>query len=246
MPPNGAFVEREFVAEAFADLFEHANAFGDDFGTDAIARDDGNFCFHLGPSSVALLVGGDRGVLREQEAELIDAVQQAVTRETFERKFHRGAVGQRQRGRLRRRWTPRRPGSPAARRASARRRPPGSRPFLRQLVRKMSANSVLMTAWKPKSCSAQGACSREEPQPMLRPATRMRAPCGLGFVQHEVGLRIAGGVVAPVGEQVFAEARLRSRGQEARRDDLVGVDVGRGQRDRAGTNGLDGRHVVSW
>ena len=46
MPPNGRFVELEFVAEAFADLLEHAHAFGDDFGTDAIARDDGNLCFH--------------------------------------------------------------------------------------------------------------------------------------------------------------------------------------------------------
>jgi hypothetical protein len=39
-------VELEFMAEAFADLFEHANAFSDDFGTDAIARDDGNVCLH--------------------------------------------------------------------------------------------------------------------------------------------------------------------------------------------------------
>ena len=46
MPPNGCFVEREFVAESLADLFEHADAFGDDLGTDAIARDDRNVCFH--------------------------------------------------------------------------------------------------------------------------------------------------------------------------------------------------------
>ena len=88
MPPKGCFVEHEFVAETFADLLEHAHAFGDDLGTDAIARDDRDFCFHLWPSSVALLVGADGGVLREQEAELIDAIQQAVARETFERKFH--------------------------------------------------------------------------------------------------------------------------------------------------------------
>jgi hypothetical protein len=40
----------------------------------------------------------------------------------------------------------------------------------------MSANSVLMTARMPKSTSAHGACSREEPQPKLRPATRMLQP----------------------------------------------------------------------
>jgi hypothetical protein len=34
------------VAETLADLFEHANAFSDDLGTDAIARDDGNGCLH--------------------------------------------------------------------------------------------------------------------------------------------------------------------------------------------------------
>ena len=39
-----------------------------------------------------------------------------------------------------------------------------------------------------------------------------RARPALRAVQREVGLRIAGGVVAPVGEQVFAEAGLaRSR-----------------------------------
>ena len=40
------FVELELMAETLADLLEHAHAFGDDLGTDAIARDDGDFCFH--------------------------------------------------------------------------------------------------------------------------------------------------------------------------------------------------------
>jgi len=40
----------------------------------------------------------------------------------------------------------------------------------------MSAKPVLMTARKPKSSSAQGACSRDEPQPKLWPATRTDAP----------------------------------------------------------------------
>jgi hypothetical protein len=35
------------VPEAFADVLEHANAFSDDLGTDAIARDDGNCCLHF-------------------------------------------------------------------------------------------------------------------------------------------------------------------------------------------------------
>ncbi len=37
----------------------------------------------------------------------------------------------------------------------------------------MSAKDGATIAWKPKSSSAQGACSREEPQPKLRPVTRI-------------------------------------------------------------------------
>ena len=78
---------------------------------------------------------------------------------------------------------------------------------------------------------------------MLRPATRICGARGFGLVEREIRLRIAGGVVTPVGEQVFAEAGLGRRGEKARRNDLVGVDVGRGQHDRAGTDLGNGRHV---
>ena len=37
----------------------------------------------------------------------------------------------------------------------------------------MSAKLGATTAWKPKSCSPHGACSREEPQPKFSPATRI-------------------------------------------------------------------------
>ena len=40
----------------------------------------------------------------------------------------------------------------------------------------MSAKEVLITARNPKPRSAQGACSRELPQPKLSPATRIVAP----------------------------------------------------------------------
>src|SRR5689334_1614562 len=43
-------------------------------------------------------VRGNGVVLREQEAELVDAVQQAVLGETLQRKFHLRAIGQRERG----------------------------------------------------------------------------------------------------------------------------------------------------
>src|SRR4051812_30744442 len=46
-----------------------------------------------------------------------------------------------------------------------------SRPFLAELLKKMSPNDGAMIARKPACWSAQGACSREEPQPKLSPAT---------------------------------------------------------------------------
>ncbi len=38
-------------------------------------------------------------------------------------------------------------------------------PFLKQLLWKMSANEGAITQRMPKSSSAHGACSRDEPQP---------------------------------------------------------------------------------
>jgi hypothetical protein len=48
-------------------------------------------------------------------------------------------------------------------------------PFLKQLLKKMSANDGAMTQRMPKSSSAQGACSRLDPQPKLSPAIRISA-----------------------------------------------------------------------
>ena len=79
----------------------------------------------------------------------------------------------------------------------------------------MSAKLGATTALKPKSCSAQTACSREEPQPKLRPVDEDRPP----------GLELQA-LLAPVVEQELAEARALDPLQELLRDDLVGVDVG--------------------
>ena len=66
----------------------------------------------------------------------------------------------------------------------------------------MSANDGATTARKPKSCSAHTACSREEPQPKLRPLTRIGRPgssSGAGLVElpaissTEVRKRVAAG-----------------------------------------------------
>ena len=237
MPPKGFSSSDEFVAEALADLFEHADAFGDDLGTDAIAGDDRNGGFHRW----LLLVRFDGCVLREQEAELIDAIQQAVARETFERKFHLRAVGQRERGAFDV------DGDFDAR--------IGEQPRVSLLVDDDGQQAVLQ-AVGAEDVGELGADDGLESEILQRPGrmfTRRpatdvaagdenRGAFRFGTVQHEIGLRIAGGVVAPVGEQMFAESGLRRGGEKPRRDDLVGVDVGRGQRDGAGADVLYG-HV---
>src|SRR5260370_799544 len=50
-----------------------------------------------------------------------------------------------------------------------------TRPAPMLLPRKMSAKLGAITAAKPKSCRAQTACSRDEPQPKLAPAMRIFA-----------------------------------------------------------------------
>ena len=51
----------------------------------------------------------------------------------------------------------------------------GSMPFLKQLLKKMSAKLVDIMHLIPKSFKAQGACSLEEPQPKLAPPTMIEA-----------------------------------------------------------------------
>ena len=105
----------------------------------------------------------------------------------------------------------------------------------------MSANDVLITARNPNCVSAHGACSRELPQPKLSPASRISAPFASRLIQDEVRLRIAVGVVPPVVEQLLVQTLLADRLQEARRDDLVRVDVIDRQRHARGS-----RNVVNF
>jgi hypothetical protein len=52
----------------------------------------------------------------------------------------------------------------------------GSRPFFSALFLKISANDSAITALIPFSWSAQTACSRDDPQPKLFPATMIESP----------------------------------------------------------------------
>ena len=49
-------------------------------------------------------------------------------------------------------------------------------PSVVQLPKKISANEPPMMARTPQLLSDSGACSREDPQPKLSPATRTAAP----------------------------------------------------------------------
>mmetsp|Transcript_5226 Transcript_5226/g.16490 ORF Transcript_5226/g.16490 Transcript_5226/m.16490 type:complete len:249 (-) Transcript_5226:1212-1958(-) len=51
----------------------------------------------------------------------------------------------------------------------------GSMPFLKQLLKKMSANDVETRQRMPRSLMDHGACSRDDPHPKLSPATRIFA-----------------------------------------------------------------------
>ena len=52
----------------------------------------------------------------------------------------------------------------------------GTRPFLVQLLRKMSEKLGAITASKPPCWIAHTACSRDEPTPNAGPATMIEAP----------------------------------------------------------------------
>src|SRR5882724_9442924 len=115
----------------------------------------------------------------------------------------------------------------------------GSSPFFRELPRKMSAISVLMTARIPKSSSAgrmfaRGAATKISAGDQHLGAARFRA------VQDEIRIRRAVGSIAPIGKQLPAQAVLGGRRQKARRNDLIGVDIARRDDQRSGSNAFQG------
>ena len=63
----------------------------------------------------------------------------------------------------------------------------GNSPILVALLRKMSPKRAEMTTRKPYCCSAQTACSRDEPVPKSGPATRMLAPSRAGSFRTNDG-----------------------------------------------------------
>ncbi len=98
------FSENEVVTEARGDCLQRANAFARYFRTDAVAAEDDDRCFDTHALRyrlcVSLLVTLDGAGLLQQEAQLVDAVQQAVAREPLDRELHCSTVGQCDRARL--------------------------------------------------------------------------------------------------------------------------------------------------
>ena len=60
-------------------------------------------------------------------------------------------------------------------------------PFLKQFPKKISAKLVDTMQVMPKSMSAHGACSLEEPQPKLSPAIRILAFLYSGLLNTKSG-----------------------------------------------------------
>ena len=65
-----------------------------------------------------------------------------------------------------------------------------------------------MTARMPQPVSAQGACSREEPQPKLSPASMIWQPWYSGWLSGKSGSGRAIGEVAPLVEKPFSQTLL--------------------------------------
>src|ERR1700722_11476808 len=63
----------------------------------------------------------------------------------------------------------------------------GNSEFFSELPLKMSANEVLITARNPYCVSAQGACSRELPQPKLSPASKTLQAFDSGLFKMKSG-----------------------------------------------------------
>ena len=151
----------------------------------------------------------DRRVcLLQQEAELVDAVQQAVAREGLERKLHGRAVGQRERASLASRCCSSHAGI---------RQQPGVRLLVdddrqQAVLERVAAEDVgdlgadhgveAEVQQRPGRVLARGAAAE------VAAGDEDRAARGLGLFSTKSGFGAAVGVVAPVGEQPACQAFL--------------------------------------
>ncbi len=118
----------------------------------------------------------------------------------------------------------------------------GSNPTLYELPRKMSANDGAMIARNPRSSSAHGACSRDDPEPKFGPETSTTASEYSGRLRMNSGVQFTLGVLRPIPEEERTEAGALNSLEELLRDDLIGVDVGPGEWGHLAGDDGDGLH----
>ena len=171
-------------------------------------------------------IGGDRRILVQDVAEFVDAFEQAVLGEFVDGKFHARPSGVVRVCFARSIFTVAsgRSGEQAELSTSGG-TTIGSSEFFSEFCLKMSAKLVLITARNPNCVSAHGACSRELPQPKLSPASRTMRALRRRLVEDEIGVRIALAHRSASRRKLLVETQLRRGLQEARRNNLVGIDV---------------------
>src|SRR5271168_1473614 len=94
---------------------------------------------------------------------------------------------------------------------------------------------------------------QERPGSMLARGSAAEIPAGdqdlraarLGPIQNEIRVRAAVAAVTPIGKQLLAQSFLGGRGEEARGNDLVGVDIAGRDDHGFGANALHGLHYIS-
>src|SRR6185437_6746249 len=159
-----------------------------------------------------------------QEAELVDAFQQAMARERFQLEADAAAVGQgdvlslhvdaQLDARVRQQPLVLGGGNHDREQAVFQR-------VVAEDVRDLAAQNRVdaVVQQRPRRVLARGTAAEVAPRHHDGAALRFRP------VQREGGVVAAVGQIAPVVEAQLAQARARGGGEEARRDDAVGVDV---------------------
>src|SRR5216683_1282383 len=174
------FLQLETMPAARRDRLQHAHALRDHLGPDAVSAQDRDQRSHAASSQAA--------ISPDCESRKPSSSTPFIRQWRAKGSSGNGAVSPPATSvRVSRSMVTCAPGLERSRSCAAGSSTTGMSPFFSALLRKMSAIDELTTARKPKSCSAQGACSREEPQPKLAPATSTCAPAACGWLRGKSG-----------------------------------------------------------
>src|SRR5580658_2026839 len=190
------------------------------------------------------LVGGDAFLLLQQEAQFIDAVQQAVAGEGVDRETHADAGGERQggAGQVDLHLAAGIVDEPAA---GGLIHHDGQQSVLQRIVAEdigdLGADDGVdaVVQQRPGGVFTRGAATE------VAARDQHLAAASRALVEDEVGFRRAVGRVAPVGKQLLTQSVARGGGEKARRNDLVGVDIAGRHYHRARADRTDPVHHSS-